>query len=366
MLPFAIAGAALASVGVAIKELALPPLALLAFCPFLIRKPYKPWIILFPIIAYSAYWGYAWIWPQQAHRMGNEHEISLQAISHGWERLLELYDRGLPIGKFDQLIFGALFLSLWTKTQRTRRIILAIGGAITLCYLAHILDQKTRPRYIGPSSLGVLVAMGVSLSLLIRKQWLFPTLIGGLFLLDGWSFFDVWSKQREQIVGSLPSKLPEAPSIWKRQYTHMSDLTHRDLTLYGGAELARLVQKSDGLATPRLRDERHRSLAAFSALYGKQFVVLNPGDCCYGQPVNAICAQKILSELNTAGISLALPIPIKGVERIYKHEQKWLTHLQTAAGTDLIEGIMWQVLPNTRTGGKTLPCQNQAPFRSAK
>ena len=141
----------------------------------------------------------------------------------------------------------------------------------------------------------------------------------------------------------------------------MSDITLRDLTLYGGAELSRLVQASRGLATTRLRDERHRSLAALSAIKGQPFVVLDPGNCCAGQPVSKRCAERVLQQLDSAGIQLALPVLIDGVERIYEHEKRWWSLLQEAAGP-LQEGDFW-LLGESRQGEGTLPCQQKAPFR---
>ena len=77
----------------------------------------------------------------------------------------------------------------------------------------------------------------------------------------------------------------------------------------------------------RLRDERHRSLIAFATLYDKSALILDPGACCAGTPVDASCADRVVEALDRSGFTLVLPTQIKGVERIYPNEERWKTLL---------------------------------------
>jgi hypothetical protein len=101
---------------------------------------------------------------------------------------------------------------------------------------------------------------------------------------------------------------------------------------------------------------------AYAILAGQPAVVMDPGKCCAGTPVNGHCARRILTALHAAQITVILPIDLPGVERIHQNEQRWLAHLTEQAA---LMGTMksmryWDVLEGgtTRvTGRPELPCE---------
>ena len=74
------------------------------------------------------------------------------------------------------------------------------------------------------------------------------------------------------------------------------------------------------------------------------------------------CADETVKKLRMAGIRLAIPVELKGVERIYSHEQKWVLALEQAAGEGLSEGRHWKTT-RASEGEGPLPCQEDIPFR---
>jgi hypothetical protein len=373
--PLAMAGVALVPAAVAVKELALPTAAAAAIGIALL-KPGKRLLVSVPLIGYCAYWGYAWMWPDESTRLQMLPDLNPTGLQRGWLRLVEFYERGIPEAKLDQLLVAGIALTLISKQRRWRRLYVGAAGAVLLCFTAYLLEGRARPRYVSPAALASLAAVGAGLVAAGRRMrsgaywtvFLPLAAVSGMLVLDGWSYFHVWSEKREDIVGSSPSRLPQPPDMWRAQYTGMPDIVFRDLTLYGGAELARFVETGKGLATTRLRDERHRSLAAYSAIEGAPFVVLDPGRCCTGQPVDIRCAERTVRALAEAGISTALPKDIEGVERIYSHEQRWLELLRVAAAEvgEQEDGRMWLMVPQQGQNGSELPCQGEIPFRSPK
>ena len=96
---------------------------------------------------------------------------------------------------------------------------------------------------------------------------------------------------------------------------------------------------------------------------GKEALILDPGSCCAGEPVDARCAKRIVSELSQSGYALILPTSISGVERIYGNEERWRTLLLTEQEYD--ESRFW--LYHHATGSNAyIPCQASIPFRSEK
>ena len=108
-------------------------------------------------------------------------------------------------------------------------------------------------------------------------------------------------------------------------------------------------------------------MMAFAAIYNAPFAVLDPGNCCSGRGVNAKCAKDIVKQVNNAGLFLAIPTTIKGVERVHANEENWRTHLEEAAQDlgNTSKGEFWVTRPAKGNGGE-LPCQKKAPFRKQK
>ena len=355
-------GVTLAMISVLIKEIALPNLLLLLFMPWCIRRWNILLLLALPICVYTAYWAYAWYWPDSPHRLGALAAPSLNDIQIVWKRLMDFYDRGIPQGKFDQLMIGAGLLSIGVKFRRFRHLLLWTLAAIILFGSVYMLGAKTRPRYLAPVGLALILSLSLPLSNI--RYWKPLTLIlCAMIFLDTWAFFSSWGTHRQKMVGGHPPRIPQAPSFWSHQYQHSSDLTLRDLSLYGAINMLEWMENSSGLATMRLRDERHRSVMAFAAIVGKPLVVLDPGACCAGQPVDQRCAQKTIDVLSQAGIALVLPTDIKGVERIYANEARWRALLM--AHVELTAHQFWLHAPAKGSGGP-LPCQSSIPFRNAK
>ena len=366
-LPALLIGSVLASFAVSIKEIALPPLALLLLTP--LWFPYKKenflWVL--PIILYCAYWGYAWMWPNTPTRMDADFSWSTSWLSTGWSRLLDLYDRGLPQGKFDQLLILSFVLLGTARKHITLRLSLWILAGAIILFTAYTLGPRTRPRYISPSTLGILISIAISMSLWKKKaQQIFLCILCSLFLADTWAFFDVWGQKRTAIVGGEPDKIPTPPYWWRQQYTIANDITYRDISMYGAIDLYELLENSSGIASMRLRDERHRSLMAFAQIMGKPSLILDPGACCAGQPVNEQCAQKIVHKVHEAGYAIVLPTTIFGVERIYPNESRWYSLIQEAIQEGNQRDFWYEYPSHSVWNPHDLPCQQQAPFRNAK
>ncbi|MAA79017.1 MAG: hypothetical protein CL916_07125 [Deltaproteobacteria bacterium] len=358
-------GVSLAPLAVSIKELGLPPIVLLALTPLWIKNWNRHLLYLSILIGYCAYWSYAWMWPTNPTRL--QTEFSFSFLSSGWYRLLDLYDRGIPQGKYDQLlILSGLLLFTSTKKIKTR-ILVWICGCILIIGTAYVLGPRTRPRYITPASLGILCSISYSLSLWKKTFTQRATfLLCSLLICDSWAYYDTWAQKRQRIVGGSKERIPNPPQWWTRQYQHANDITHRDLSLYGAIDLIEVLEKHTGLATMRLRDERHRSLLAFAQISGKKSLVLDPGSCCAGEPVNEKCAQRVVESVLDLGYGIVLPTLQKGVERIYPNEEKW-RNLLLKSHNNWNQGSFWydahMVNPTLKT---QLPCQQKAPFREPK
>lgn len=360
-------GVAIAPLAVSIKELALPPIVFIALTPLWIRRWKREMWLLIPMIGYCAYWSYAWLWPDNPTRLQTDIPISLEPLISGWNRLLDLYDRGIPQGKYDQLILFSGVLLCITKEKRRKRALLWVFSTLILVYTAYFLGPRTRPRYITPATLGILVSIAYSLAVWKNSLVRFSIIgICSLLLCDSWAYYDTWAQKRYSIVGGTIDRIPAPPSWWTQQYQHANDITHRDLSLYGAIDLVEMLELYSGLATMRLRDERHRSLLAFAAISGKKALVLDPGACCAGEPVNEQCAQRVVQELLSAGYGIALPTEKKGVERIYPNEERWRS-LLLSSREDWNQSQFWyDTSISTTASNIALPCQQKAPFRNPK
>ena len=358
-------GVSLAPLVVSIKELGLPPLVLIVLTPLWVPKWNRSSFLVALVLGYCAFWSYSWMWPRSPTRL--QPEVSLTFLSVGWERLLDLYDRGIPQGKFDQLIILSGILLGTSKDRFRTRAIVWVLGCVLIIGTAYALGPKTRPRYITPATLGILCSISYSLSMWNSSYARRGTfLLCFLFFCDSWGYFDTWAKTRQQIVGGNTDKIPSPPKWWTQQYQHANDITHRDLSLYGAIDLIEILEQHRGLATMRLRDERHRSLLAFASISGKNALVLDPGACCAGEPVNENCASRVVQSVLDAGYGIVLPTQQKGVERIYPNEERWLSLLLNSQRSWNKRRFWYDASISNPTFSKPLPCQQKAPFRSPK
>ena len=368
---FGIMGAAAAPFAVTLKETALPAVALCILTPLFIRP--SKWLLLsIPGAAYSLYWSYAWFWPEEASRLKTSLPDAA-SIRHGWFLLKNLAYRGLPEGKFDQFIVLSLLSGVIPIGHWWKRLLIGISSSAAICFTAHTLDELVRPRYLTVASFGLLVCVGtISGRIISRKnRWTaLPLAIILVFnLLDGWAFMDAWAEKRRTITGASELNWPNPPDLWQRQFKNMTDLTLRDLTLWGGVELAVLSSTHpNGLAIPRLRDDRHFSLSGLAQIYQIPHVIVDPGNCCKGRHADASCAAQVMSELQTAGITMVIPTAIKGVQRMHKVEENWRMALLKAAESysNRSESDYWTVIEAPKPESTERPCQKKAPFRRPK
>ena len=358
-------GVSLASLAVSIKEIGLPPIALIALTPLWIQRWNRNLIFFAILIGYCAYWSYAWMWPTNPTRL--QAEFSISFLETGWNRLTDLYDRGIPQGKYDQLMIVAGIL-LWTSSKRIKtRGLVWLFGCMLILYTAYSLGPRTRPRYITPASLGLLCSIAYSLSLWKKSFAQRATFIlCSLLFCDTWAYYDTWAQKRQRIVGGTQDTIPSPPTWWTRQYQHANDITHRDLSLYGAIDLIEILENHTGLATMRLRDERHRSLLAFAEISGKKSLVLDPGACCAGEPVNEKCAQRVIEAVLDLGYGIVIPTQQKGVERIYPNEERWRALLLKSHESWNKKSFWYDAHISEPTKSHTLPCQTKAPFRAPK
>jgi hypothetical protein len=365
-----IIGAAAAPFAISLKETAIPAVALCFLTPIFLR-PSRWLLITIPAMAYAGYWAFSWFWPDQTTRLDIEFP-DRSTLMHGWLRLKELPLRGLPEGKFDQFLIFGIICGCIPVGSWWRRLIIACASASAICFTAHTLDELVRPRYLATASIGILACCGAAMAQLMQfrnRLWSLPLIILlFLSLFDGWSFFHAWGEKRVEVTGAKQSIIPSPPTQWSNQYKKMTDLTLRDLTLWGGVRLAELVEQyPDGVAVPRLRDDRHRSLSGLAEIYGVPHVVLDPGNCCTGRPADEYCAVDIVEQLQNSGVTLAMPTTIKGVQRMNRFEERWGKALVSAmnAYPNIKTDRFWLVLEAEDLGGER-PCQSKAPFRRPK
>ena len=137
--------------------------------------------------------------------------------------------------------------------------------------------------------------------------------------------------------------------------------------MYGAVELVRRFKNGEGIASMRLRDARDRSVMAYALLYGQKHVILDPGVCCKGKPVDEICAMKIVRQVSRSGLTLSLPTNIEGIERIYPNEKRWRELLQDSAQQTLLLDngeFWWNYLP--LSDSEEPPCQKEEQRRFSK
>lgn len=190
-------GVSIAPLAVSIKEIALPPMALLALTPVWIQNWNRKNLVLAILVGYCAYWSYAWMWPNNPTRLNSEFSFSF--LGTGWDRLLDLYDRGIPQGKYDQLMIISGLLLCTSRKRIKTRILVWITACALILYTAYALGPRTRPRYITPASLGLLCSIAYSLSLWKKSVAQGASaILCALLLCDTWAYYDTWAEKRHQ------------------------------------------------------------------------------------------------------------------------------------------------------------------------
>lgn len=361
--PLACLGLTLLPLSVSIKESALPILSFSIWALFSIPtfRKNRSLPLLLLVGGYCLYWSYAWFFPNNPTRL-SQASLSIEALEQGWKQLQKLPTRGMPEGKFDQLLLLCSLAFLGIEKQRIKFLILSLFTIVITLYTAYSLGGLLRPRYIAPTMFSIIILVSVFLDQVWKKGLIGKSITLGIFSLvfiDSWSFFYIWGNFRSEITGSSPSTIPKPPSFWLKQYEKSTDINQKDLSFYGAIEIVEQIEQFEmGIAVPRLRDDRHNSVKAFNSIYGYSSLILDPGRCCSGTPVDQYCADRIVKQVQETGFSLAIPKAIKGIERVQANEKSWIKALWLAAKAtgESQEGQYWLFLPPKNTSGE-LPCQ---------
>jgi hypothetical protein len=176
--------------------------------------------------------------------------------------------------------------------------------------------------------------------------------------MDSWSFFYSWGEFRSAFSGGAQVNMPKPPAQWLQQFKD-APTTQKDLSFYGAIEIVEQIEQEDmGVAVPRLRDDRHNSVKAFNAIYGYSSLILDPGRCCSGTPVDQNCANRIVEQVRRTGFSLAIPTQLPDIERVHANERSWIKALWQAVEDtgDSQEKAYWLFLSPKGSSGD-LPCQ---------
>ena len=309
-------------------------------------------------------------------------EISRFTVEHGWHRLQDLPRRGLPEGMFQTLMWIGGVLSIGTFLHQTwldklyknpmawtrvwGPVLLWGATGIGLCITAAGLGELSRPRYLVGLGMGLLLPIAASLAnYSMRWAKAAGILLGLHMLLHTWGFFGQWGQVRQRMLGGNPPTIPTAPSIWAKKYIRYPILTLRDLTMMGALDFQdswTTMPQTEGIAVPRLRDDRHRNLQAYAAMTGQSILILDPGKCCAGTPVNAQCANRIVKAVQEAHLTVVLPTEVEGVERVHANEKRWVADLRSAIASTGKQSQYWYWQPADISSEKgALPCQFEVP-----
>ena len=362
-----------------VKSIAIPTLAVLSaiLLPPSRPKAWKSWLIgIIVTLAFAST-----LSGTDDHRVVLP-EINRFTIDHGWHRLQDLPKRGLPEGMFESLWWiggglsiGALLHQTWYRklykspllwTRFWSPVILWGVTGLGLCITAAGLGELSRPRYMVGLGMGLLLPIAASLAG-YANRWakLVGCVIGLNLLLNTWAFFGQWGQVRYRMLGGDTPVIPMAPAIWSNKYLQYPILTLRDLTMMGALDFQdtwATMSDTKGIAVPRLRDDRHRNLQAYAAMNGQSILILDPGKCCAGTPVNAQCANRIVKAVEQAQLTVVLPTEVEGVERVHANEKRWVSDLRSAIGSTGSQSRYWHWQPSDldeEVG--PLPCQFEVP-----
>ena len=362
-----------------VKSIAIPTLAVLSsiLLPPHKSDAWKPWLLgLIATLAFAST-----LSGTDDHRVVLP-EINRLTLEHGWHRLQDLPRRGLPEGMFEILWWIGGILSIGTLIHKTwhRKLyttpllwikfwsptILWIATGVGLCITAAGLGELSRPRYLVGLGMGLLLPISASLAGYANRWTKIAGCLVGLHLcLNTWAFFGQWGEVRSRILGGEASTIPSAPSLWANKYLRYPILTLRDLTMMGALDFQdtwQTLPETKGLAVPRLRDDRHRNLQAYAAMNGQSILILDPGKCCAGTPVNAQCANRIVQAVKQAQLTVVLPTEVEGVERVHANDKRWVSDLRDAIRSSGTQSHYWHWLQSKSIDEiGPLPCQFEVP-----
>ena len=360
--PLAFVGAVLVMWSVAIKELALPALALLTLTPILGRG----WGRLLGTAALllGCWWGLQELRPNaltgQLQHSADLPALTAASLLDGLRAIFGMA-RGWPDGLLEQILLAALAAGLLPGPRWPARALTAIISVAVLGLTAAALGGRLSPRLLLGASFGGVVLLAVlSVRLTGGRLWGI-LLIGGGLSLDGLAWLSAWTTERTEAIAADPLSLPQAPRLWSMRYTGASYAANngrmRDIATADGVTLA--VAAASGLGLPPLRDRRDEMPRAIAALNDAPSSLLHPRLCCT-EP-HAACATRLVTELDEAGMTLVIPRRRPSEPMVDRPFEAWRGMLIDAAeqAGGLREDGWWWIRPATGSGGP-VPCPESA------
>ena len=229
-----------------------------------------------------------------------------------------------------------------------------------------MLGPIIKPRYLLPPSLGLVAMSGVGLALAahhlrrFRPQTLSLVAVFPVWLfLDGLAFMESFGRQRVEYAGAEIPDLPHLAPAFSARYADLPDPILLGLTARGMVNLRELLDGSPGGgAVPMLRDNRHTQAEMLAAIEERSFRVLDPRSCCEDADLG-VCAERVVRELDQAGMSLFLPVRHPYGRRVKPQDEEWVENLLIAARDANAdpdeETAWWWVRHAVGTGGEP-PC----------
>lgn len=357
----------------AIREIALPLRVLLPVLPLLAwRRPLRA-LLLVAVAAWAMVEGPALMgaWFADLDGRGRQQvelHLDAQAVRTGLELTYALLYHP-DLGRHSLFLFlsvPALAVGLLPGRRWLARIALTVLALVGTGLLAEAFPMGwLRLRYLQVGTLSVVLLCGLGAgwcSWLLRRAgplaWAPTLLLVGTLGRD--SLDGLWTSARELRRGAgvaLPT-LPElSPWLFTLNGNAVGSEPHA-MAVDGAVELWSLVgDPPRPWASPPLQDERGAQVAAVAVLAGAPGLVLSPEQCCPQGAANDACADRLLAELDSAGVDLVLPERIEGDWRFAVQDQlgQRLRSQADEAGRVELVGTAWAIV-RARGAGGALPC----------
>ncbi len=369
-------GLALAAAAVPIKVSALPAVAAIAAAPLLVRTTRWPvGVGIGAALGLAVLAVKGTLFPEQAAHVGEVAGPSLEMVQAGWRRL-----RGLPDAHPEglvlvQLTTAAAVGALLPGRGWVGRLVLGAACWVALGFTAETVGDKLRPRFLTATALPVLVLAGCALGVavdLVRmgiRRWFPRGHAGSAALLalpllaaiplwqDTLAFHHAWARVRAQQLGSRPADLPQPPAAWAQHYSRLGGLVFVDTSDQGALDLVLLGRAAGegGVATVPLRDAREFHMRAGAGLAGRPSLVLDTQRCCRPREGAPACAQRLVTELDAAGMQLLIPVQVDRTLRVPRPHQALWHAIEASAGDAEVVSPWWKVRQPSGAGGAP-PC----------
>jgi hypothetical protein len=359
-----------------VREIALPLRALLPVLPLLAwRRPLR-FLLLLGLLAWALRDGPALVelWMRNpALGPGQQLSVSLEleSVRAGLERAHALLYHP-DLGRHSLFLFlavPAMVIGVIPGRLWAARLGLLALAAVGTGLLADALPEGwLRLRYLQVGSLSVVLLCGLGAgwcSWALRRagplSWAPALVLAGTLARD--TLDGLWTSTREVSVGAgiaMPRLPRPRPWLFTLNGSAVGSEPHA-LAVDGATELWILVgDPPRPWASPPLQDERGAQVAAVATLSGAPGLVLSPEQCCPQGSASAECVERLLNELDAAGVDLVLPEPIERDWRFAVQDQLARTLRSTAdeAGRVEIVPSAWAIV-RARGSGGALPCRRR-------